>query len=86
MLNRKEKHTTFTEQGAVALHVLLKGFSWCMCLASVLLLLLGILFLLTGDQNIFLHKRQLQSNQQPNNGLFLLLYDKNDTRGHPPTV
>ena len=62
MLNNKEKILKFTERDARLPHLLLKGFSWCMCFASVLLLLIGIFFFITGDQHIFLHKRQLQCN------------------------
>lgn len=56
MLNNKGKVIKFTEKGTLSLHFILKGFSWCMCLVSVLFLLTGILFLFTGDQNIFLIK------------------------------
>lgn len=81
MLNSKEKIIKFIQRDAKLLHLLLKGFSWGMCIASVLLILMGILFFITGDQHIFLHKRQLQCNQQINNESFSPLYGKNNKFG-----
>ena len=60
MLNRKEKIIKLKEQGDLLLHIILKGVSWCMYLACVFFWLAGILFFITGDQNIFLYKRSLQ--------------------------
>ena len=60
MLNNKEKIITFRKKGVLLLRLILKGCAWCMCSASIFFWLMGILFLITGDQNIFFHKKQFQ--------------------------
>ncbi|MCI5158197.1 MAG: hypothetical protein D3906_07090 [Candidatus Electrothrix sp. AUS1_2] len=56
MLNNKEKIIKLKEKRRRLLHLILKGFSCCMCFASVFFLLMGFLFFITGDQNIFFIK------------------------------
>lgn len=53
MLDKKRKIKNLENGNILVLHSVLKIFSWCMCLTSVFILLTGIIFLVTGDQNIF---------------------------------
>lgn len=56
MLNNKGTSITLKKSSVGSLHLFLMFFFWFLCLASVLFLLAGIFFLITGDKNIFFIK------------------------------
>ena len=56
MLKQKKKIITSTKRSAPALYYILTAFSLCMSVMSVLFLFTIFLFLITGEENIYLHK------------------------------
>lgn len=56
MLNKKKKNITSAEKSGPALYFILMLFTLCMSVVSVVFLFTFILFLTTGEENIYLRK------------------------------